>query len=176
MNDMIVHFKKQDPRAVLPEYASEGASGFDFRACLREGETITIAPGQRALVQTGLEWQPPGVIEGDYFTRETVSDGESSGNVTATLHMMELQIRSRSGLALKKGIAVLNSPGTIDSDYRGPIGIILQNFGHEDFVVNHGDRIAQGVVALAVRVNIQETMEDNETARGAGGFGSTGST
>ena len=133
-----------------PEYATSGSSGFDFRANL--SEPITIKVGKRALVPTGLFFELP--------------DG------------FEIQVRPRSGLAAKNGVTVLNTPGTIDSDYRGEIKIILINLGDEDFVVNHGDRVAQGVVANVSAKNVVklEKLEDItlNTERGSGGFGSTG--
>lgn len=132
----------------LPAYASAGAAGADLRANLPDRGTVTLAPGARALVPTGL--------------RLAIPDG------------YEVQIRPRSGLALKHGITLPNSPGTIDSDYRGPLGVIMMNAGSEPFTITHGDRIAQMVVAPVVqaRFDLSETLD--ETARGSGGFGSTG--
>lgn len=130
----------------LPTYATEDSAGMDLSAAL--DEAIELAPGQRALVPTGLSISlPPGY---------------------------EAQIRPRSGLALKHGITVLNSPGTIDADYRGEIKVILANLGSEDFTIERGMRIAQMVVARHANVewNIVESLE--ETDRGNGGFGSTG--
>jgi dUTP pyrophosphatase len=133
-----------------PEYATEGSSGFDLRADLTE--PITIKPSKRAIIPTGLFFQIP-----DNF---------------------EIQIRPRSGLAAKNGVTVLNTPGTIDADYRGEIKIILINLGEEDFVVNNGDRIAQAVIATTSAKNIISLLKTNEisddTERGSGGFGSTG--
>ena len=136
-----------DPDLPLPTYASAGAAGADVRADLGGG-TVALAPGKRALIPTGLRLQIP---EG-----------------------WEVQVRPRSGLALNHGITVLNAPGTIDSEYRGPLGVILVNLGTEDFTVAHGDRIAQLVVAHAPQADFApvETLEDS--ARGAGGLGSTG--
>ncbi len=128
----------------LPSYETSGSAGMDIRAA----EPATVAPGKRGLVGTGFAFAIP---EG-----------------------YEVQVRPRSGLALKKGIAVLNSPGTIDSDYRGEIKVILANLGEEDFVIERGDRIAQIVVAPVQRGNIVEVEELDDTARGSGGFGSTG--
>jgi dUTP pyrophosphatase len=137
--------KNQDPH-----YATEGSSGFDLRADLTE--PITINPSKRAIIPTGLFFQIP-----DNF---------------------EIQIRPRSGLAAKNGVTVLNTPGTIDADYRGEIKIILINLGEEDFVVNNGDRIAQAVIATTSAKNIISLLKTNEisndTERGSGGFGSTG--
>ena len=128
----------------LPTYETSGSAGMDVRAA----EAATIAPGQRGLVGTGFAFAIP---EG-----------------------FEVQVRPRSGLALKKGISVLNAPGTIDSDYRGEIKVILANLGTDDFVVARGDRIAQIVVAPVQRGNLVEVSELDDTKRGAGGFGSTG--
>lgn len=132
-----------------PEYGSEGASGFDFRANLTE--PITLKTLERAMIPTGLKMKLPENIE--------------------------LQVRPRSGLAAKNGVTVLNTPGTIDSDYTGEIKIILINLGSEDFIINHGDRIAQGVLAHSGAANLfyfndVDTLE--ETERGEKGFGSTG--
>ncbi|MBD3680142.1 MAG: dUTP diphosphatase [Rhodobacteraceae bacterium] len=135
----------------LPAYETEGAAGADLRANLSEGDRangITLAPGKRALIPTGLRVEIP--------------------------QGFEMQIRPRSGLALKHGATLPNTPGTIDSDYRGPLGVILINLGQEPFTVTHGERIAQAVIAPVVqaRFELAETLSD--TARGAGGFGSTG--
>ncbi|MEL6874406.1 MAG: dUTP diphosphatase [Pseudomonadota bacterium] len=128
----------------LPSYETSGSAGMDVRAA----ETATIAPGKRGLVGTGFAFAIP---EG-----------------------YEVQVRPRSGLALKKGVSVLNTPGTIDSDYRGEIKVILANLGEEQFVVERGDRIAQIVVAPVQRGNLVEVATLDETTRGSGGFGSTG--
>ncbi|WKL58492.1 dUTP diphosphatase [Asticcacaulis sp. ZE23SCel15] len=132
----------------LPAYETEGSAGLDLRAAVPEGDPITLKPMQRALIPTGLKMSVP--------------------------LGYEIQVRPRSGLALKFGITCLNSPGTVDSDYRGEVGVILVNLGAEDFVINRGDRIAQMVVAQHARIDwtVVETLDD--TARGAGGFGSTG--
>ncbi|GGG80786.1 deoxyuridine 5'-triphosphate nucleotidohydrolase [Salipiger pallidus] len=133
----------------LPAYATAGAAGADLRANLPDRGRVTLVPGERALVPTGL--------------RLAIPEG------------WEVQIRPRSGLALKHGITLPNSPGTIDSDYRGPLGVIVMNAGAETFVISHGDRIAQMVVAPVVQADfaVVETLSD--TVRGSGGFGSTGS-
>jgi dUTP pyrophosphatase len=133
---------------LLPEYASPGAAGADLRACL--AEPLLIAPGEFVLVPTGVTLAIPAGFEG--------------------------QVRPRSGLALRYGVTVLNAPGTVDADYRGEIKVILINHGRADFVVSHGDRIAQLVISpcLQARFTGAERLED--TARGPGGFGSTGST
>ena len=141
---MRVLFRKIDPAAELPEYAHPGDAGMDVRSV----EDKTIPPGGRALVRTGLVMMLP-------------PDAEA-------------QVRSRSGLAIKYGVAVLNSPGTIDAGYRGEVGVILANFGEEPFHVEKGMKIAQIVVAPVVRAEIAETDEIDSTDRGAGGFGSTG--
>lgn len=130
----------------LPSYETIDSAGMDVRACVNA--PITILPMQQVLVPTGLYMELP------------------SG--------YECQIRPRSGLALKKGISVLNSPGTIDADYRGEIGIILMNFSQEPFVVNNGDRICQMVIKEYVKANWEEVDDLEETERGAGGFGHTG--
>ncbi|MFX0547510.1 dUTP diphosphatase [Roseovarius sp. S1116L3] len=133
----------------LPAYATVGAAGADLRANFGAGTgSVTLDPGARALVPTGL--------------RMAIPEG------------YEVQIRPRSGLALKHGVTVANAPGTIDSDYRGPVGVILINLGAEAFEIAHGARIAQMVVAPVVQVAFEEVETLDETARGAGGFGSTG--
>jgi dUTP pyrophosphatase len=132
----------------LPAYESAGAAGMDLRAAVPEDRPLLILPGRRALVPTGL------VIE--------IPEG------------MEGQVRPRSGLALKHGITCLNTPGTVDSDYRGEIGVLLINLGDEEFYVTRGMRIAQIVFAPAVQVRVEERTLAGGTARGAGGFGSTG--
>lgn len=132
----------------LPAYETDGAAGMDLRAAVAEDQPLTLALGARALVPTGL--------------RIALEPG------------FEAQVRPRSGLALKHGITCLNSPGTIDSDYRGEVGVILANLGSEPFVIRRGERIAQMVVAPYSRVQWIEADSLDETARGAGGFGSTG--
>ena len=133
-----------------PEYATSGSSGFDFRANL--SEPVTIGSGKIAIIPTGLFFVLP--------------------------ENFEIQVRPRSGLAAKNGVTVLNTPGTIDADYRGEIKVILINHGEEAFVVNHGDRIAQGVIASVIGKNIISLNSvseiTNDTERGSGGFGSTG--
>ncbi len=141
---MTVKFRKSDPEAVLPTYAHPGDAGMDVRSV----EEVVLEPGGRKLVRTGLVMMlPPGY---------------------------EAQVRPRSGLALKNGVTVLNTPGTIDEGYRGEVGVILANFGAEPFRVEKGAKIAQIVVAPCTRAEIVETDEVDETVRGAGGFGSTG--
>jgi dUTP pyrophosphatase len=130
----------------LPEYGSDGASGADLRAHL--DSEIVLGPGQRALVPTGLRLQIPRGLEG--------------------------QVRPRSGLAAQNGLTVLNTPGTIDSDYRGEVKVILVNLGQADVTVRPGDRIAQIVFGPVVRVDFVRTDALADTRRGSGGFGSTG--
>ncbi len=130
----------------LPHYASDGSSGMDLRACLET--PVTIGPGDIRLIPTGLAISiPPGY---------------------------EAQVRPRSGLALKHGIGMVNGPGTIDSDYRGEIGIILINFGKAPFVISMGDRIAQMVLSKVYRAEFTVVAELDETSRGEGGFGHSG--
>ncbi len=130
----------------LPGYATLGAAGLDVRANL--SEPITLKPLERRLIPTGLKVAIPVGYE--------------------------IQVRPRSGLAFKHGVTVLNTPGTIDADYRGEIGVLLVNLSSEPFVVEHGERIAQLVVAKHEQISWEEVDELNETTRGAGGFGSTG--
>ena len=132
----------------LPAYATSGAAGADLRANLPDRGELVLAPGARALVPTGL--------------RLAIPEG------------WEVQIRPRSGLALKHGITLPNSPGTIDSDYRGPLGVIVMNAGEAPFTIAHGDRVAQMVAAPVVQAGFDLVETLPETARGAGGFGSTG--
>ncbi len=132
----------------MPIYASDGAAGADLRANFPGGAGVVLAPGARALVPTGL--------------RLAIPEG------------YEVQLRPRSGLALKHGVTLANAPGTIDSDYRGPLGVILINLGNAPFEVAHGARIAQMVVAPVVVAEFVLTDALEDTARGAGGFGSTG--
>ena len=140
-----------DPAVPLPSYETAGAAGADLRANLPPDsrETgILLAPGERALVATGLRIAIPDGFEG--------------------------QVRPRSGLALRDGVTVANAPGTVDADYRGPLGVILVNLGAAPVRIDHGDRIAQLVVAPCRQVRFLETPALDETARGSGGFGSTG--
>jgi dUTP pyrophosphatase len=129
----------------LPSYATAGAAGLDLRAAVRS--RLVVAPGERTLVPTGLRVAVPAGYEG--------------------------QVRPRSGLALRHGVLLPNSPGTIDSDFRGEVQVILWNAGAEPFAIARGDRIAQLVIAPVARVELEEDALD-ETPRGAGGFGSTG--
>lgn len=132
----------------LPSYETAGAAGADIRANLSDHGQITLAVGARVLVPTGLRLEIP--------------------------QGYEVQLRPRSGLALKHGITLPNSPGTIDADYRGPLGVIVMNAGSEAFTLKHGERIAQLVVAPVVQARFELVETLSGTARGAGGFGSTG--
>ncbi|MDI1328011.1 MAG: dUTP diphosphatase [Brevundimonas sp.] len=132
----------------LPAYETAGSAGMDLRAAVPEDAPLTLTPGARVLAPTGLKI----ALEPGY----------------------EAQVRPRSGLALKHGITCLNSPGTIDSDYRGEVGVILINHGQEPFVIRRGERIAQLVIASYAQAEMTEVAALDETARGAGGFGSTG--
>jgi len=132
----------------LPAYETGGSAGMDLRAAVPEDAPVTLEPGARALVPTGLKI----ALEAGY----------------------EAQVRPRSGLALKHGLTCLNSPGTIDSDYRGEVGVILINHGQDPFVIRRGERIAQFVIARHEQATLVEVGVLDETARGAGGFGSTG--
>ena len=142
---MIVQIINNSKHA-LPSYSTPLSAGMDVSANIEE--RIVVKPGERCLVPTGIHIGLP--------------DG------------YELQIRPRSGLALKKGITVLNSPGTIDADYRGEIGVVIINHGNEEFVINDGDRIAQIVVAKYEKVDWESVETLSETERGVGGFGHTG--
>jgi len=140
-----------DRAMALPSYETAGSAGADLRANLAEADRdagITLAPMERRIVPTGL--------------RAEIPQG------------FEMQIRPRSGLALKHGISLPNTPGTIDSDYRGPLGVLLVNFGADSYVIHHGDRIAQAVIAPVVQAGFEAVEALGDTARGAGGFGSTG--
>lgn len=130
----------------LPKYKTEGSAGMDLTACI--DENIILKPLERKLIKTGIAIALP--------------------------NNYEAQVRPRSGLALKNGISVLNTPGTIDADYRGEIGVILINLSNEDFVVERGMRIAQLVISPIVQAELVEVEELDETLRGQGGFGSTG--
>ena len=132
----------------LPAYETEGAAGMDLRAALAEDAPVTLAPGERAMIPTGLTMAIPAGYE--------------------------VQVRPRSGLAAKHGLTCLNTPGTIDSDYRGELKVILVNLGQEPFVIRRGARIAQMVAAPVTRAGFAVVASLPGTARGAGGFGSTG--
>ena len=138
--------KKLSPNVKLPAYKTSGASGMDLMAFIKS--PVKIKPKTSCLIPTGLSI----AFSEDY----------------------EIQIRPRSGLAAKSNISVLNTPGTIDSDYRGEIKVIIYNHGNEDFLVNNNDRIAQMILTPVIKMDLEETMELPETIRGEGGFGSTG--
>jgi dUTP pyrophosphatase len=143
---MKIFIKLLSQNATIPQYKTLGSSGFDISACIEND--IKIEPQSFVLVPTGLALQMP--------------DG------------FEAQVRSRSGLALKNGIFVLNSPGTIDNDYRGELSVVLANFSNVLFTVEHGMRIAQVVIAQYKQFEIATVEQLNDTSRGSGGFGSTG--
>ena len=132
----------------LPAYETAQAAGMDLRAALDKNEPIVLKPGDRTLVPTGLIMEIPDGFEG--------------------------QVRPRSGLAFKHGVTCLNTPGTIDSDYRGEVMVLLINHGEQAFKIEHGMRIAQMVIAPVTRMEVMETSLASETERGSGGFGSTG--
>ncbi|MDO5606175.1 MAG: dUTP diphosphatase [Paracoccus sp. (in: a-proteobacteria)] len=137
-----------DPALPLPGYETAGAAGADLRADLGGADEITLAPLERRLIPTGLRMQiPPGY---------------------------EVQVRARSGAALRDGLSLVNGIGTIDADYRGPVGVIAINLSDRPLVIRHGDRIAQIVVAPVVQARFRAVDELGLTARGSGGFGSTG--
>ena len=141
-----VLIKRLDPTVKLPVYKSDGASGMDIMAFIKE--PIYVRPKTSSLIPTGL--------------------------LVAFSDNYEIQIRPRSGLAAKNNISVLNTPGTIDSDYRGEIKVIIYNHGNKDFTINNGDRIAQMILAPVVKIELEEVLDLPETIRGIGGFGSTG--
>ena len=141
-----VLIKKLDPTIKLPEYKTDGASGMDLMAFINK--PLTLKPQNSCLVPTGISVAFPSEFE--------------------------IQIRPRSGLAAKNNISVLNTPGTIDSDYRGEIKVILYNHGNTDFLINNKDRIAQMILTPVIKMDLEETDTLPETVRGEGGFGSTG--
>ncbi len=143
---VVVRFRKKDESVVLPSYETAGSAGADLRAHI--SSPLRVNPGERKLISTGLYPEIP------------------TG--------YEIQVRPRSGLSVKRGITVLNSPGTVDSDYRGEICVNIINLSDEPFIVNDGDRIAQAVVAPVIQAIFEETDELSGTERGEGGFGSTG--
>lgn len=151
MDKVAIKIKKVDhfdDSLPLPQYQTEGAAGADLCACLGAGEQIIVKPGERVLVPTGLMMEIP--------------------------FGFEVQIRPRSGLSFKTNLFVVNSPGTIDSDYRGEVKIIMGNWGQSDEVIKHGDRVAQMLVAPVTQGAFTVVTTLSETGRGAGGFGSTG--
>ncbi|MBT4792670.1 MAG: dUTP diphosphatase [Halobacteriovoraceae bacterium] len=137
-----------DSKLPLPCYETIDAAGADLRASLENKDTLTIKSGERLLIPTGLSFE----IEPGF----------------------EVQVRPRSGLSLKTNLLVVNSPGTIDADYRGEVKIIMGNFGDEDAIINHGDRIAQMILAPITQAKFEIVKELSDTERGSGGFGSTG--
>ena len=141
-----IQIKKLSNSVLIPRYETLGSSGMDIAAHIEEN--LIINPGEKTLVSTGFSISIP--------------------------RGYEIQIRPRSGLAVKKNITVLNTPGTIDADYRGEIKVILINFGKEKFVIKNGDRIAQMVVCPVIHADLEEVEELSDTERGQGGFGSTG--
>ena len=141
-----VLIQRLDPAAELPVYKTSGASGMDLMAFI--DEPVSVKPKQSSIISTGLSV----AFSNDY----------------------EVQIRPRSGLAAKNNISVLNTPGTIDSDYRGEIKVIIYNHGNTNFIINNGDRIAQMILSPVVKIELEETSNLPETVRGKGGFGSTG--
>jgi len=141
-----IRFTRTRATAIVPGYMTEHAAGMDLHAAL--DKPLVLQPGERCLIPTGLAWEIPPGYEG--------------------------QIRPRSGLALRQGIALVNAPGTIDADYRGEIGVIVINHGQEPVAFAPGDRIAQLVVAPVTRVSLEEVAELETTGRAAGGFGHTG--
>jgi len=132
----------------IPAYATAGAAGFDLRAAVPGDAPLLLRPGERLLVPTGFACAVP--------------------------HGYEMQVRPRSGLAVKHGVTVTNTPGTVDSDYRGPLMVCLINLGAEPFAIRRGDRIAQAVIAPAPQLTLTEVEDLDTTVRGEGGFGSTG--
>lgn len=149
-DDIIIKFKRlseESNKIPIPSYATEGSAGMDIRAAI--AETVVLEPMKIKMISTNLSMEIP--------------------------FGYEVQVRPRSGLAVKYGIGILNSPGTIDSDYRGEIKIILINFGSEKFTIQPGDRIAQLVVSKVYKVKLVEVKELNQSNRGEGGFGHTGS-
>ncbi len=132
----------------LPAYETSGAAGMDLMAALPVGKDVVLGPGERRLIPTGL--------------------------VIAVPEGYEAQVRPRSGLALRHGITMVNAPGTVDSDYRGEIGVILVNLGDEPFIVRRGERIGQMIIASCTRAKWEVAASLDDTARGTGGFGSTG--
>jgi dUTP pyrophosphatase len=137
-----------DPELSLPQYETMGSAGADIRASLENRDTLVIKPGERVLIPTGLCFEIP--------------------------RGYEVQIRPRSGLSLKTNLMIVNSPGTIDSDYRGEVKIIMGNFGTEDHIIKHGERVAQMVLAPVPQATFEVADELSTSHRGSGGFGSTG--
>ena len=156
---MKVNLKRLRPEAKVPTYGSDYAAGFDLYSCVN----WSLNPGQRFIVPTGWAMEFPG--------ESWISDGPGMRTQEYFYH---LSIRPRSGIAAKKGITVLNTPGTVDSDYRGEVGVILINLSDKPFSIKVGDKIAQGIITMHERVDeFEEVDELEETERGDGGFGST---
>ena len=151
MRDLVVRLRRLDgfdAAVALPDYATTGAAGADIRLNLPGRDAVVLAPGARAALPTGFAMElPPG---------------------------FEAQVRPRSGLALRHGVTVLNAPGTIDADYRGPVQVLLVNLGDQPVVLAHGERIAQMVIAPVMQAAFRAVAVLEESARGQGGFGSTG--
>jgi len=150
MNEPRIRFQKLRPAAATPRYMSEGAAGLDLAYAPLEGSdaSLSVEPGGRVAVPTGLAFEIPRGFEG--------------------------QVRPRSGLARSAGVTILNAPGTIDSDYRGEVTVLLVNLSQKTHIIAPGDRIAQLIIAPVVRADLEEASELNQTERGAGGFGHTG--
>lgn len=144
----VVKLSHYDESFELPFYATEGAAGADIRASLPEKKNLVVKPGERVLVPTGLQMEIP--------------------------FGYEIQVRPRSGLSLKSPLMVVNAPGTIDCDYRGEVNIIIGNFGKDEFVIEHGLRIAQLVISPVIQAKYSVANMLTDTKRGSGGFGSTG--
>ena len=151
MSDPVVRMMRltHSEGLTLPDYQTDGAAGLDLFAAIPDTKPLTLRPGGRALVPTGIAIALPAGYEG--------------------------QVRPRSGLATRHGLTILNSPGTIDADYRGEIQVVLANLGNEDVTITRGMRIAQLVIAPVARAQIVQVASLDETVRGSGGFGSTGS-
>jgi dUTP pyrophosphatase len=144
----VLKLENFDEALPLPSYETDGAAGADLRASLGPNESMIIKAGERVLVPTGLSYEIPVGYE--------------------------IQVRPRSGLSLKTNLLIVNSPGTVDSDYRGELKVIIGNFGNEDATINHGDRVAQMVLAPVTQAVLVDSSELSDTKRGTGGFGSTG--
>lgn len=148
---VLVKIKKlahYDENISLPSYKTQEAAGADIRACLGNGKKLILRPNERIAISTGLSFEIP--------------------------RGFEIQVRPRSGLSLNTSLSLLNSPGTIDSDYRGELKVIAGNWGNEDVVISHGDRIAQLVICPVIRANFEVFEKLSESTRGPNGFGSTG--
>lgn len=157
---MVLHIVKTDPLAILPKYQTPGSAGLDLHACITE----------RIIDHLDIDGDGEYVFKIEPYTRAVVPVGFAM-QLSAGF---EAQIRPRSGLALKHGVTVLNAPGTIDSDYRGEVKVILINVSGLDYLIRHGDRIAQMIIAPVVQAMVTEVEALSDTNRGAGGFGHTG--